>query len=118
MLRITVPTTKFFLFNVAAGERETRVPYYEEEATILYTVSGKATSETSKKIRGYATIKPLDSIVLPLLSDNEVVDLLKIDVETAALEVLKGASEVLNRTKYIIIELHPPHQRGIYENLT
>jgi len=42
------------------------------------------------------------------LDNDEAVDLLKIDVEIAALEVLKGASEVLNRTKYVIIELHSP----------
>jgi len=101
---------KVFLFNVAAGKREIRVPYYEEEFPLLLTVSEEAASknEERKRVRGYATIKPLDHIIPPLLNANEVVDLLKIDVEMATLEVLEGASDVLSKARYVIIELHPP----------
>ncbi|MEO0266935.1 MAG: FkbM family methyltransferase [candidate division WOR-3 bacterium] len=38
------------------------------------------------------------------------IDIMKIDVEGYALEVLKGAIHVLPVTKGIVMEYHPPHE--------
>jgi len=40
---------KVFLFNVAAGEKEALVPYYEEETPLLYTVSEKVAQNQQKE---------------------------------------------------------------------
>jgi len=61
-------------------------------------------------------VKPLDVALPPLLGD-EWIDLLKVDVEGLEVEVLKGASNLLERTRYIIVEVIPNTEAKLLETL-
>jgi hypothetical protein len=52
------------------------------------------------------------------LLSNEWIDLLKIDVEGFEVEVIKGALNLLNRTRHLIVEVIPCTDSKIVEVLT
>jgi len=55
------------------------------------------------------TTKTLDAIAAS--EHIGKVDLLKIDLEGAAADALKGATELLKRTRYVVFEIHDVHNR-------
>jgi hypothetical protein len=60
----------------------------------------------AREAKCHVEVKPLDSAIMPLLGD-EWIDLLKIDVEGFEVEVIKGALNLLKRTRHVIVEVIP-----------
>lgn len=91
--------------NIAAGSREEIRELYEgrKGAPAGYSLQQ---ARRGGKVKCSVDVKPLDVAIPPLLI-NERVDLLKIDVEGVEAEVIKGALDLLKRTRYVIVEVIP-----------
>jgi len=88
--------------NIAAGRREEIRELFGDSSTVGYSlIQGE-----EKAVRGLVEVKPLD-VAIPALLGDEWVDLLKVDVEGSEVEVIKSASDLLKRTRYIIVEVIP-----------
>jgi FkbM family methyltransferase len=93
--------SKVHALNLAAGAKEeTRPLYAPVDDGYGYSLMRKGVD------RGYVKVMPLDKAVLPFIGDSPV-ELTKIDVEGAELEVLNGATAILNRSKHLMIEIWP-----------
>jgi FkbM family methyltransferase len=93
--------SKVHSLNVAAGVKEEMKPLYAPDN------DGYGHSLMRKgAARGDVEVKPLDKAVLPFVGDSPV-QLTKIDVEGAELEVLNGATAILDRSNYLMIEIWP-----------
>lgn len=98
--------------NIAAGRREEVRQLFGDSSTVGYSlIQGK-----EKAVRGFVEVKPLDVAIPPLLGD-ECVGLLKVDVEGSEVEVLKGALDLLKKTRHIIVEVIPSTESKILEVL-
>jgi len=91
--------------QVAAGAREGVTPLYQGVSHT--TMSVQPNFEYSTRFaKAYVEVSTLDRIL-----SNEgwvpgsYIDYLKIDVEGAELDVLRGATETLQRTRYIQVEV-------------
>jgi len=88
------------IFNYAASEKKEIVTLYTSK-----THSGTNSIFSSKAKN--SSIKVSSITLDELLSDNFLeINWIKIDVEGAELQVLKGSSKILQKTQNIIIELH------------
>jgi len=107
--------TNAHVLNIAAGSKEEVRQLYEGDkcAPSGYTLKQ---DEGVRKVKCTVEVKPLDAAITPLLSD-EWVNLLKIDVEGFEVEVIKGASNLLKRTRYVIVEVIPSTKSKILEVL-
>jgi FkbM family methyltransferase len=65
---------------------------------------GAATWSVDAAVEGPVTLTALDQIVRDC--ERPVVDILKIDTEGSEVEILRGATETLRRTRRVIIETH------------
>jgi len=101
--------------NIAAGSKEEVRQLYQDDkaAPSGYTLKK---GEGIRKVKCYVKVKPLDAAITPLLGD-EWVDLLKIDVEGFEVEVIKGALNLLKRTRHVIVEVIPSTESKILEVL-
>ena len=100
-------------FNVAAGSSERKAALYapdQDDETYAYTLIKQG------RVRDYVDVKPLDDVVSHVIGDSKV-QLTKIDVEGAELEVIDGALEVLKRTCYLMIEMWPGSKKRLFESL-
>jgi len=105
--------SRIHALNVAAGANEELKPLYAPEPrmpTLSYSLVRKGV------LRGYVKVMPLDEVVLSIVGDCGV-QLMKIDVEGAELEVLKGAMGTLNRTHYLMIEVWPHTENQVLDLL-
>ncbi len=57
---------------------------------------------SGNRIKGFIEVKPLDEI--GEIASQHSIDLLKIDVEGAEIEVIRGAIETLRKTRYLMVE--------------
>jgi FkbM family methyltransferase len=98
--------------KLAIGSTREKRPLYSDG---LFNATFSLTP--SLKIIEYVEVTPLDEV----MNNNEnklegEIDLLKIDVEGAEVDVLKGASKTLKRTRYVMVEvlnsLSYDHQNG------
>jgi FkbM family methyltransferase len=103
------------VLNIAAGSKEEVRQLYQDDkaAPSGYTLKE---GEEIRKVKCYVKVKPLDSAITPLLS-GERVDLLKIDVEGFEVEVIKGALNLLKRTRHVIVEVFPSTESKMREVL-
>jgi len=88
---------------VAAGAREGVIDLYRGKSYMTSSILPEyATSEIKARIK----VNTLDNILSRegLLPDSKI-DFIKVDVEGAEVDVLRGASEVLKRTSYLQIEV-------------
>ena len=101
------------LLRIAAGSKEeSRQLYYRiDHAPIGYSLEQ---DEETIEAKCNVEVKPLDVAVPPFLGDNWI-NLLKVDAEGLEVEVLKGASNLLERTRYIIVELSPNIEAKLLE---
>ncbi len=107
--------TNAVVLNIAAGNtQEIRQLYYggENSPAGYFVGQGKCAGEVKCSVE----VKPLDAAITPLLSDKWI-DLLKIDVEGFEVEVIKGALNLLNRTRHLIVEVIPYTDSKIVEVL-
>jgi len=107
--------TNAHVLNIAAGSREEVRQLYQGDngAPAGYTLEQ---GEGIRKVKCSVEVKPLDAAITPLLSD-EWVNLLKIDVEGFEVEVIKGALNLLKRTRCVIVEVIPSTKSKILEVL-
>ena len=113
VLRLNFKLNKLFnfqLLNMAAGNREEICQIYGDGSPVGYSLKQTA----GKKGKSFVEVKPLDSVI-PQLIDSEWIDLLKIDAESFEVEVLKGALNLLKRTRYIIVEVIPITESKMFE---
>jgi len=90
---------------VAAGSKEGMVNLYWGK---FYTTSSIVPSfyDATSEIKARVRVDTLDSILSRegLLPESRI-DFIKVDVEGAEVDVLKGASEVLKRVAYLLVEV-------------
>ncbi len=93
------------LFEFALSDTEGRVPLYLGEWSGWHSIVPKG--EPGKSIE--VETRTLDSVLAE--TDDPHVDVLKIDVEGAELQVLRGASETLGDSRLfaVLVELHLGH---------
>lgn len=81
----------------SSGKARLYLSSYHEVSTLKYDTMNEYT---------YGNSIEIETITLDqLLTQEPEINLIKIDVEGAEVEALKGASEVLNKTKRIIVEV-------------
>jgi len=98
----------------AAGKEEVRQLYEGDKgASAGYTLEQ---GKDIRKVKCSVEAKSLDFAIPPLLSD-EWVDLLKVDVEGSEVEVIKGSLNLLNRTRYVMVEVIPSTESKMREVL-
>ena len=85
--------------NLALGSSEGSVEFYA-------SVSSQGRGGLAKK-KNHKYSETINVEKSTLDSEIDSVDVIKIDVEGAELEVLKGAEDTLNQIKTIFLELHP-----------
>jgi len=107
--------TNAHVLNIAAGSKEEVRQLYQgdEGAPSGYTLEQ---NKGIREVKCSVETKPLDVAIPPFLRD-EWVDLLKVDVEGFEIEVIKGASNLLKRTRYVIVEVIPRTRSKILEVL-
>jgi FkbM family methyltransferase len=98
--------------NIAAGSKEETRNLYGDDSTVGCTLK----QGEGKQIKCSVKVRPLDVALWPLLDDKRV-DLLKVDVEGLEVEVLKGAEDLLMRTRHVIVEVIPSTESKMLEVL-
>jgi len=103
------------ILNIAAASKEEVRQLYESDkgAPVGYTLEQ---GNGVRKVKCSVEAKSLDVAILPLLGD-ECVDLLKVDVEGLEVEVIKGSLNLLNRTRYVMVEVIPSTESKMREVL-
>jgi FkbM family methyltransferase len=96
---------KITAFKIAVGSAREKRPLYSDG---LFYATLSLIPNTM--VEEYIDVYPLDEMIASELN----IDLLKIDVEGAEIEVLKGADEVLKRTKYVMVEVQPENKKEVY----
>jgi FkbM family methyltransferase len=93
------------LLRVAAGNKEEiRQLYYgSDRGPHTYRLEQ---DEDTLEAKCDVEVKSLDLAIPPFLGDNWI-NMLKIDTEGFEVKVLEGASNLLKRTRYIIVEVSP-----------
>ena len=115
--------TNIIPFNYAAYSKETKIKLYVPDEESGYTIYHTLMERTGKKFVEVDAIT-LDYLLLQLnggSGEGVKVNWIKIDVEGAEFEVLKGATRILSTNKDIalLIEIHgPDNYRPIVEFLS
>jgi FkbM family methyltransferase len=103
-LRKNISANRLFnrvrIVNVAAGELEGSATLYVGELSRGDCSIKKPQTRNLGEIT--IAVRPLDSI----LAENEEWDMIKLDVEGAEVEALKGLNRTLKRTRLIDMEVH------------
>ena len=95
-------------FSVAAGSSEHKAALYApDEAGHSYSlVAGGG------KLREYVDVKTLDEVVAGAIGESKI-QLTKIDVEGNEFDVVVGATNVLKRSRYLMIEMWPENKERL-----
>jgi FkbM family methyltransferase len=95
-----------FCHHYALGKQDGTALLYQNRSPIsASTVQAKA---AKRKIinRQSVTVRSLNSVLKEKMIEK--IDILKIDVEGAEMDVLEGADQILSKVNFIIIETHKP----------
>lgn len=98
--------------NIAAGASSGKLPLYAEDFEL--TVSSL---KHGRKFRGYVDVKTLDEVLNDISLPNNRIDVLKIDVEGAELDVIKGANKTLANSRYLLLEILDHNLYDVYRIL-
>jgi FkbM family methyltransferase len=105
LYRIFRPRDAFI--GIACGRRPALLQFHYAATAVM---SGFREQSKSKARRSeYLPVLPLDAI-LPAIN-NSPIFLLSVDVEGMNFEVMEGASQLLERTKYVIVEYGDDQQK-------
>lgn len=104
---------KIIFYNFCLGEKnytkKLNIMKKEDSSSLLKpNILNKSIYKITKKIK--VNIKTLDSVLSKKKLNNS---LMKIDVQGYEYQVLKGSSKLLNKIKYIILEIS---SKNIYQN--
>ena len=94
------------VLNIAAGASPGRVAIYGSKLS-----STGASIKGGEKVVGYVDVRPLDEIIERVGLNR--IDVLKIDVEGAEADVLRGAENTLRKTRYVLIEVWDQNRREV-----
>ena len=95
-----------FCHHCALGKQDGKALLYQNRSPIsASTVQAKA---AKRKIinRQSVTVRSLNSVLKEKMIEK--IDVLKIDVEGAEMDVLEGADEILDKVSFLLIETHKP----------
>jgi len=98
-------TDKVKPLMIAAGSKEGLLPLYKGRYSDTSSIV-RGFHEATSEVKTYVRVDTLDNILARegLALDSRI-DYLKIDVEGAEVDVLKGAEETLKRTRYLQVEV-------------
>jgi FkbM family methyltransferase len=85
------------LYNYALSEKKETLKFYKSQGSLVSSIIKTKESKSSITVDAV----PLDG----LIKDIKSIDLFKIDVEGAEINVLKGAHKTLKKSKYLLIEM-------------
>ncbi len=97
---------------IGIGASSGKLPLYAENFDL--TISSL---KYGRKFRGYVDVKTLDVVLNDISLSNDRIDVLKIDVEGAELDVLKGANRTLANSRYLLLEIWDQHLHDVYRIL-
>ena len=107
-------------FQIAAWSKETKLKLFEPSTKSGYaggvsTLLPKSMSNEGINYNSsfYVSTKTMNE----MFRNQNVINLLLIDAENAELEILKGSNEVLNKVKFIIVEVRDNTEKGVKEIL-
>jgi Methyltransferase FkbM domain len=91
--------------RVAAGSKEEirQLCYASDRGPHTYRLEQE---EGTLEAKCAVEVQPLD-VAIPSFLGDSCISLIKIDVEGFEVEVLEGASNLLERTRYIMVEVSP-----------
>jgi FkbM family methyltransferase len=92
--------------NAAMGRQEGKAVLYQNRSPISASLVQAKAGKRRVTCRDEVQVHCLNAF-LPANGLTKI-DILKIDVEGSELDVLEGATEVLNRIAFLFIETHPP----------
>lgn len=90
------------MFNCAASDKDGMVKYYRGSDSSTNNIIGHDMNFSKNKEAGEIQSMKLDTI----LADEPHIRMIKIDVEGAEIQVLKGMSETFGKTDFIFLECH------------
>jgi len=108
-IKINSLDDKVVAINAAAYSSNSEVKFLEEP--LEFTTVGYIDNSGELSVKAITLDKITNDYNL------RVIKLLKIDVEGAELEVLKGANETLEKTEYVIIEVRETTERQVRQML-
>lgn len=97
ILKNNLKSSDYTLHNLALSDTKGSLKFYRSEGSLVSSIV--KTSESQECIEVEAVTA--DSF----LSDIHKIDLFKIDVEGAEINVLKGAHSTLKKSKYLLVEI-------------
>tara|TARA_R110000824_G_scaffold2238_1_gene10485 strand:- start:744 stop:2066 length:1323 start_codon:yes stop_codon:yes gene_type:complete len=83
--------------NCAVSDKDENVTFYVKESSQMNTLINDGKSKSGKQVQS----KRLDSYF-----GDEKIDLMKIDVEGAEMQVLKGMKRIAKNVRFILLEAH------------
>jgi FkbM family methyltransferase len=89
------------LYNIGLGDRDGVHTFYRHELSVMSSFSAQADDMARHRGSMQLPVRRLDAV----LNSDDRPDLLKIDVEGFERQVLQGAWETVNRSRYILIEV-------------
>jgi len=91
---------------IAAGSKEGLLPLYKGQSSATSSIVQGFRTATSE-VKTHVKVDTLDNILAREGSVHDLrIDYLKIDVEGAEVDVLRGTEETLKRTRYLQIEVY------------
>jgi FkbM family methyltransferase len=98
--------------NIAAGSSTGRLPLYSQDYN-----STVSSLKYGRKFQGYVDVKTLDEVLNDMGFLDNRIDVLKIDVEGAEVDVLKGADKTLANSRYLLLEIWDQNLHDVYKML-
>lgn len=93
---------KHTIINAAISDIDGEIVFFKGEDSCRNNIIGHDMNFSANPIAGKIRSHKLDS----LFADNTKIKLLKIDIEGAELDALRGASNMISNVEYMLLECH------------